>query len=117
MRCVDVTNPFVLVEETLTADPARLSRFKVETIRALMLRWPQRRFVLVGDSGERDPEAYAQVVAEFGDRVDAVYIRNVSGEGTGAQRYVDLFEPLSAMGRLQVFERADALPRRLNLDR
>lgn len=117
MRCVDVTNPFVLVEETLMADPARLSRFKVETIRALMLRWPQRRFVLVGDSGERDPEAYAQVVAEFGDRVDAVYIRNVSGEGTGAQRYVDLFEPLSAMGRLQVFERADALPRRLNLDR
>ena len=34
-----------------------------------------------------------------------------------ARRYVDLFQPLSAMGRLQVFERADALPRRLNLDR
>lgn len=117
MRCVDVTNPFVLIEETLAADAARLSRFKVATIRTLMRRWPQRRFVLVGDSGERDPEAYAEVVAEFGDRVEAVYIRNISGEGAGAQRYVDLFAPSNALGRLQVFENAAALPRRLNLGR
>ncbi len=117
MRCLDMSSPSVLVGETLAADPTRLSRFKAETIRMLMLRWPQRRFVLVGDSGERDPEAYAQVVAEFGDRVDAVYIRNVTGQGIGAQRYVDLFQPLGALDRLQVFESADVLPRRLNLGR
>ncbi len=113
MRCVDVSSPSVLINETLAADPARLSRFKAETIRTLMQRWPQRRFVLVGDSGERDPEAYAQVVAEFGDRVQAVYIRNVTGQGTGSQRYVDLFQALGAMGRLQVFERAEELPPQL----
>ncbi len=117
MRCLDMSSPSVLVGETWAADPARLSRCKAETIRRLMLRWPLRRFVLVGDSGERDPEAYAQVVAEFGNRVDAVYVRNITGQGTGAQRYVDLFQPLGALDRLQVFESPDALPRRLNVAR
>ncbi len=33
--------------------------------------------VLVGDSGERDPEVYAQIQAEFPDRVLATYIHDV----------------------------------------
>jgi hypothetical protein len=35
-------------------------------------------FLLVGDSGQRDPEIYAQVVREHPGRVLAIYIRNVS---------------------------------------
>ena len=35
-------------------------------------------FILIGDSGQRDPELYAQVVAEYGSRIRAVYIRNAS---------------------------------------
>ena len=69
--------------------------------------------VLVGDSGERDPEVYAAIVKDFGARVDAIYIRNVSGEGQGAKRYDELFRPLNALRKLQVFERPDELPRRL----
>ncbi len=35
-------------------------------------------FVLIGDSGQRDPEIYADVVRDNPSRVSAVYIRNVS---------------------------------------
>ena len=113
MRCIDITDPGVLIDETVKADPRRLQDFKVAAIRALLTRLPQRHVVLVGDSGERDPEVYAAIVKDFGARVDAVYIRNVSGEGQGAKRYDDLFRPLNALRKLQVFERPDELPRRL----
>jgi hypothetical protein len=35
-------------------------------------------FVLIGDSGQHDPEIYHKIVAEHPKRVLAVYIRNVS---------------------------------------
>jgi phosphatidate phosphatase APP1 len=35
------------------------------------------RFVLLGDSGEKDPEIYADVVREHPGRILAVYIREV----------------------------------------
>ncbi len=38
---------------------------------------PQLRFVLVGDSGEKDPETYAGVVRANPERIIAVYIREV----------------------------------------
>jgi phosphatidate phosphatase APP1 len=34
-------------------------------------------FVLIGDSGEKDPEVYADVVQDYPERVLAVYIREV----------------------------------------
>jgi phosphatidate phosphatase APP1 len=36
--------------------------------------------VLIGDSGQQDPEIYRDVAAEFPDRVLAVYLRDVSGD-------------------------------------
>ena len=38
---------------------------------------PQLRFVLIGDSGEKDPEIYAEVVRANPGRIIAVYIREV----------------------------------------
>jgi phosphatidate phosphatase APP1 len=34
-------------------------------------------FVLIGDSGERDPEIYAEIVRAYPGRILAVYIREV----------------------------------------
>ena len=39
---------------------------------------PQLPFVLIGDSGQQDPEIYAQVVRENPGRIRAIYIRDVS---------------------------------------
>ena len=42
-------------------------------------------FVLIGDSGQHDPEIYARIVREHPGRVLAIYIRNVS-RGRAAPR-------------------------------
>lgn len=113
MRSIDITDPRRLIEETVHADPARLLDFKVARIRALMARWPKRHVVLVGDSGEHDPEVYATIVSEFADRVDAVFIRDVTGEPSTAPRYTRLFADAGAAAKLTVFTDPARLPRQL----
>ncbi len=46
-------------------------------IREILDLHPDLPFVLVGDSGERDPEIYAEIVRAHPDRILAVYIREV----------------------------------------
>lgn len=48
---------------------------KLEKIRFLFSFFPELDFVLIGDSGQRDPSLYLQAVREFPGRVKAVYIR------------------------------------------
>ena len=38
---------------------------------------PELRWVLLGDSGQADAELYAEAAQEFGDRIAAIYIRDV----------------------------------------
>jgi hypothetical protein len=70
--------------KSLFEDP---EKYKVATVGALMRQYPERRFVLVGDSGERDPEAYAALARAFPEQVKAIFIRDVTGEGAEAERY------------------------------
>lgn len=58
--------------------PKTLSGYKPPAIRKLLAALPQP-VVLVGDSGEKDPEVYAEIRAEFPDRVKAIYIREAGG--------------------------------------
>jgi phosphatidate phosphatase APP1 len=51
---------------------------KLEAIRRILGLYPALPFLLVGDSGQEDPEIYHRVVHEHPDRVLAVYIRNVT---------------------------------------
>ena len=51
--------------------------FKARTIASLIAQHPRPGWVLVGDSGQHDPEAYAAVVRSCPGRVRAVYIREV----------------------------------------
>jgi phosphatidate phosphatase APP1 len=44
--------------------------------------FPRLPFILIGDSGQQDPEIYIRVLKEYGDRVHAVYIRNVLPDRT-----------------------------------
>jgi len=53
--------------------------YKHGVIERIFHRYPNLNFVLVGDSGEKDPEIYAEVVRRFPGRVLAVYIRDVTG--------------------------------------
>ena len=50
---------------------------KVEQITRLMEQFPEREFILVGDSGELDVEVYRRIKQLFGARVREVWIRDV----------------------------------------
>ncbi len=65
--------------------PGTLSHYKQPLIRALLQRFPHP-VVLVGDSGEKDPEVYAQIRDEFPGRVRAIYIRD-AGHSENAARF------------------------------
>jgi phosphatidate phosphatase APP1 len=51
---------------------------KHASIERIMARYPALPFVLVGDSGEQDPEIYSEVVRAHPERVRVVYIRSVN---------------------------------------
>ncbi len=56
----------------------RSRQSKRAAIIQILDHFPQRRFILVGDSGERDPEVYAAVVRQRPDQILAVAIRQVA---------------------------------------
>ncbi len=52
---------------------------KLALIRTLLETYPNLPFILLGDSGQEDPEIYAEAAAENPDRIKAIYIRDVTG--------------------------------------
>jgi len=61
--------------------PSR-KRSKRRTIERIMADFPGRRFVLVGDSGERDPEVYASLARGRPAQVAAILIREVPAKAS-----------------------------------
>jgi len=53
---------------------------KPRAIKRLLTTFPQRKFVLVGDSGEKDPEIYARLMREHPSQIAHVLIREVPGD-------------------------------------
>ncbi len=64
--------------------PRRAVDHKKDLIEDMLERYDDRPFILIGDSGQHDPEIYADVVARHPGRVRAVYIRNVSEDAARA---------------------------------
>jgi hypothetical protein len=79
--------------------------YKTATIGSLLKKFPQRQFVLVGDSGERDPEAYAALARKYPQQVRYIFIRDVTGESAEADRYRRVFGGLSR-ARWKIFPEA-----------
>lgn len=50
---------------------------KVSQISEIMERFPERKFILVGDSGEKDPEVYREIKKRFSNQVREIRIRDV----------------------------------------
>jgi phosphatidate phosphatase APP1 len=51
---------------------------KMSNIKRILQAFPNLPFVLIGDSGEQDPEIYREVVKEYSGRIRVVYIRSVN---------------------------------------
>ncbi len=59
---------------------------KALAIRKLLKNFPRRKFLLVGDSGEKDPEIYQKICRKFPDQIKGVFIRNVRGRELQGER-------------------------------
>ena len=70
--------------------PRRAEGHKLALIRNMLALYRDLPFILIGDSGQRDPEIYAQIVREHPGRVLAIYIRNVSHDAARRQAIEDL---------------------------
>lgn len=58
---------------------------KMAQIRKLLETYPDLPFILIGDSGQHDPEIYRKVLEEVPTRIKAIYIRNVTDETRAAE--------------------------------
>ena len=72
--------------------PLRNRDHKLGYIEEIMGTFTDLSFILIGDSGQEDPEIYAEVVARHPQRIRSVYIRNVSRD----PRRIDEINALAA---------------------
>ncbi len=67
--------------------PRRAKDHKLSFIRQMLNLYHDLPFILIGDSGQKDPETYARIVHEHQGRILAVYIREV-GQASDRRRAI-----------------------------
>jgi phosphatidate phosphatase APP1 len=82
---------------------------KLVRLRHLFEVYADLDWVLIGDSGQEDPEIYREAVREYADRVKAIYIRDVSPPARGREVHA-IADEVRAMGveMLLVEEKTEA---------
>lgn len=65
---------------------------KPVAIEKILNAYSGRQFILVGDSGEQDPEVYASLLRKYPDQIQKIYIRNVTQESADNERFESVFE-------------------------
>ena len=59
---------------------------KIPTITKLLSNYPARRFILVGDSGERDANIYADIAKRYPENIIKIYIRDVKADKAAVEK-------------------------------
>ena len=85
--------PLLLRDIGLSEAPAL--DHKSTAVQQLLDTYPELPFVLIGDSGERDPDIYLATAAKYPGRIRAIYIRDLGGRQAEAKR---LCEQAGALG-------------------
>ncbi|MBX3081804.1 MAG: DUF2183 domain-containing protein [Anaerolineae bacterium] len=91
---------FFLIDLGLNEDyfsNLKLGRHKSNTIETLLTTYPRLPFILIGDSGEKDPELYLKTVQQFPGRVPTIYIRDIAGS-TRDEQMRDIIAQAAAAG-------------------
>ena len=71
---------------------------KVSAIEDILATYPALRFILIGDSGEQDPEIYTAILSRSPERVRVIYIRSVDRSPTRLQAIETLVESVASTG-------------------
>jgi phosphatidate phosphatase APP1 len=90
--------PMLLRDWDLGPSLLRNASYKSGVIREILATYPRMPFVLIGDSGQEDPEIYAEVVSTHPGRILAVYIRNVRQNPENSTAIRDLTERIARGG-------------------
>ncbi len=81
---------------------------KMPRLKPYFKRYPDRNFILVGDSGEADAGIYADLARDHPDQVKAIFIRNVTDEDPESERIQKTFKDLPKK-RWTIFDDPDEL--------
>jgi hypothetical protein len=96
----------------LTADSAQI---KTPAIEKLLQAYPKRKFLLIGDSGESDPEIYGAIARRFPEQILGIAIRSVrEGESLSDERFQEALKDVP-VEKLLLFKSADELAAQFQL--
>lgn len=87
-------NKFRWLDGSLSRMRRPTGAYKRAQIQSILFRYPRRRVILIGDSGEQDPEIYAGFARQYPRRISHILIRDTTGEGADAPRYGEMFATL-----------------------
>ena len=82
--------------------------YKPKVIEPILKDFPKRQFILVGDSGEKDPEVYGGLARKFPDQIAQILIRDVTDEPAEAARYAEAFKDVPRV-QWSIFRRPDEI--------
>lgn len=94
-------------DRSLTKLMASPLKTKVPQIERIIAAYPRRRFILIGDSAEKDAEVYAKVAERYEAQIEQIYIRLEDPE-EDTHRFGKVFESFRD-GQWQIFRHAAEL--------
>ncbi len=107
------------LRELRPGSPGSIKRFvgdsgphKIASIEQLLEHMPERDFILLGDSGEADPEVYGDIARRHPDRISRILIRRVDGAENEQDRFEEAFKDVPT-ATWRVFEDPDTLSKPL----
>ncbi|KAF6751640.1 hypothetical protein DFP72DRAFT_906743 [Ephemerocybe angulata] len=98
--------------EFLTSNQGTLD-FKVATIDRLQTMYPQKQWLAIGDSTQKDPEAYATAFKKR-DTISCIWIRRVEGADNSDERFNTAFADVPA-GKFRTFNDTE-IPKLADID-
>lgn len=88
---------------------------KSKVIRGLIQRFPERKYFLIGDSVERDPELYAHLAEEFNQQIRGIFIRQVPGFAMSESRISKIRSQINQT-EFAMYDCQSELPNELRFD-
>jgi phosphatidate phosphatase APP1 len=92
------------------------TKYKVSTITNIISNFPSRKFILVGDSSEKDPEIYGIITRMHPEKILCAIIRNVSTRpihisrmqqaffNVSSSKYITIDSSLNAKSQLNILK-------------
>ncbi|MGH7460761.1 MAG: App1 family protein [Longimicrobiales bacterium] len=94
--------PLILRDWGIGVNAARNAPHKLEAIAHILDAYPKLPFILIGDSGQQDPEIYSEVMARYPARIQAAYIRNVTPQPERSAAIKNLIRQVTESGSTMV---------------